>query len=258
MKYTLIVIFLLLSTFGHSQNEEYDNVDSGDDLIISQKDLKDRFYLSLTNSYFVDFINSPLETGYRIFSDIASDDVTTITRRDPIAVKSGYQSFLSIGIEPRLNLKEIKDNLAIAISAPVALGFGNAFPVNNARGSTGFGHVQVPILVKLYSGAGSTFDADDDFGISLGGGLELNKIGLFDFQNQGQGSEEVPNNAWVMPAVSLGVHFYRGYNPMEVNLKYGFGPIETQRIDGFGNVLFPEINSRASSVKLSLIYLMGS
>ena len=61
-----------------------------------------------------------------------------------------------------------------------------------------------------------------------------------------------------MQAVALGVHFYRGSAPMEVNLKYGFGPIQNQKIDNFGQPIFGRRTTRANSIKLSFTYLLDN
>ncbi len=84
---------------------------------------------------------------------------------------------------------------------------------------------------------------------------ELNKIGVLNF-----GDDRNPdmNRAWIMPAVALGVHFYRGSSPMEVNLKYGFGPIQNQKIDNFGQHIPRRHTTRANSLKLSFTYLLDN
>ena len=258
MRKLLSITLLLSFAFSYGQFEDYDNVDEGESGIsrnASAFDIKDRLYLNLSNSYFVDFVTSPLGTGYLQFADFVDSNGNTVFREDPIATKTSYQSIFSIGFEPRLNIVEIKENLAFAVSAPVAIGFGTSFAAADAAGVSGFGHIQVPLLLKLYSGASSTYDSDDDFGISAGAGFELNKIGLF--RTATTEAEREMGKAWIMPSVSLGVHFYRGYSPMEVNIKYGFGPIETQQINEFGERIFPEKITRASSLKLSLVYMIG-
>lgn len=257
MRKFLVFLFSVVVFTAQAQYEVYDNVDEDDDRNSSEFDLQDRLYLNISNSYFVDFINSPLTTAYITNANVPGPgDTVTTFRQDPIAAKTVYQSFFTIGFEPRLNVIEMKDNLALAVSAPIAIGFGNAFPGESAAGATGLGHIQIPLMVKLYSGAASTFRAEDDFGISAGAGFEMNKLALFKFASTEQ--EQELNKAWIMPSVSLGVHFYRGYSPMEVNIKYGFGPIERQTLNGVGDVIFPELITRASSLKLSFVYMLGS
>ena len=58
-----------------------------------------------------------------------------------------------------------------------------------------------------------------------------------------------------MPAFTAGAKFYRGLSPMEVNVKFGYGVIENQREDQYGNPLLNGKRiTRASSIKLSVIY----
>ena len=107
-------------------------------------------------------------------------------------------------------------------------------------------------MARLYFGAGSTFFELDDFGINVGAGYEFNKLGVFNFSSEPQASGI--NKAWLMPAITGGVSFVRGISPVEVNLKYGFGPIQDQLIDGEGNRLTSKRTTRATSLKLSLVY----
>ncbi|MGB1039184.1 MAG: hypothetical protein ACPGYY_11110, partial [Bacteroidia bacterium] len=81
------------------------------------------------------------------------------------------------------------------------------------------------------------------------------KLGLFSFSVTEE--QRNLNKMWVMPAASLGVHFYRGMMPMEVNIKYGFGEIQEQYLDEFGQRLAVKKITRASSLKLSLVYSMS-
>ena len=87
-------------------------------------------------------------------------------------------------------------------------------------------------------------------------GFEFNKIGLI---NPGASPEE--QNAlrpWVMPTASAAVHFWRGNTPMEVNVKYGFGALQSYQTNQFGQALpTGSRNTRARSIKLTFVYLMN-
>jgi len=158
-----------------------------------------------------------------------------------------------LGFEARYNILDIQENLAIALSAPVAFGFSTVFAsAPEVRGGSGFGTIQIPVLARLYFGAGSTFFAVDDFGINIGAGYEFNKLGVFNLNNDPQSSGV--NKGWIMPAITGGVSFIRGISPVEVNIKYGFGPLQDQIIDGEGNRLTSKRTTRATSLKLSLVY----
>ena len=158
---------------------------------------------------------------------------------------------------------DFKKNLALAMSAQIAAGFGSTYAASEyAASAEGFGNFQIPVMLRLYYGASATQAAQDDFGVNIGAGYELNKIGVLNFgenRNRDKNSDAPPpQQAWIMPAVALGVHFYRGSSPMEVNLKYGFGPIQNQKIDNFGNPIPGRRTTRANSIKLSFTYLLDN
>lgn len=257
MKYFLS-LFLLFSMFLSYSQDDGEVFDNDDDIEVAgdNSEFQDRFYLGLSNSYLIDFITSPLTTSnYITYDPPTTPGGPSIPVNNPNAAQTVYSSLFSIGMEPRYNLVDLKDNVALAVAAPISIGFGQAQPATNAVGGSGFGHIQVPVLLKLYSGAASTYKAEDDFGISVGAGMELNKLGLFNFAVTEE--ERTLNKAWVMPVASLGVHFYRGMMPMEVNVKYGFGEIQDQYLDQFGQRLPVKKITRASSLKLSIVYSMS-
>jgi hypothetical protein len=252
MRY-LIAFTLLFSIFlGFGQ--VYDNEDDEENKEYDTKsdffDYKKRLYLGLNNSFYVDFITSPVGTFQIEYAEPGGG-----VRYEDAAVQSRYLSYFTIGIEPRYNLVDFKKNLALAMSAQIAAGFGSTYAASEyAASAEGFGNFQIPVMLRLYYGASATHAAQDDFGVNIGAGYELNKIGVLNF---GEDRNPDLNRAWIMPAVALGVHFYRGSSPMEVNLKYGFGPIQNQKIDNFGNEI-PGHTTRANSIKLSFTYLLDN
>jgi hypothetical protein len=249
------ITILLISFFSLSLSAQvYDNED--DEGVESTEydpssdflDWKKRLFLGLSNSFYVDFISSPLTTYKKEYAEPGGG-----VRFEDAAAQTGYTSFFTIGIEPRYNVIDLSDNLVAAVSTGFNIGFGQTYAANEkASSASGFGNLQIPLFVRLYFGAGSTFEANDDFGVNIGAGYEMNKIGLLNFS--ALESDGDLNPAWVMPAVTGGVTFYRGTNPIEVNLKYGFGPIQNQLVDQFGNRLDRRLSTRANSIKLSLVY----
>ncbi|MGB1038195.1 MAG: hypothetical protein ACPGYY_06065, partial [Bacteroidia bacterium] len=170
MRY-LLGLFLLFSVFISYSQDDGEVFDNDDDIEIAgnNSEFKDKFYLGFSNSYLIDFITSPLTTSnYITYDPPIEPDGPSIPVNNPNAAQTVYSSLFSIGIEPRYNLVDLKDNIALAIAAPLSIGFGQAQPAVNAVGGAGFGHLQVPVLLKLYSGAASTYEATDDFGISVG------------------------------------------------------------------------------------------
>jgi len=246
---------IVITFFGYGQ--EYDNMDdvtnsSSDSKIpTSIFDWKSRLHTGVSSSFFVDFITSPLS-----YVDVEYTDPGNVTRIEQGAVQTTYTSFYTIGFVPRYNILELKNNLALAISAPIAIGFGNATRASESvLGGSGFGNFQLPLFFNVFYGAESTYDAQDQIGFNVGYGFEFNKIGLLNFSSLSQ--NENINKSWVMPVFTAGAQFYRGLSPMEVNVKFGYGKIENQRVDQYGNLLIDGKRiTRASSIKLSVIYFL--
>ena len=246
---------ILLTTIGFSQ--EYDNVDEEDNQPLNSKisssifDWKSRLHTGVSSSFFIDFITSPLS-----HVDVEYTDPGNIVRIEQGAVQTTYASYYTIGFVPRYNIYELKNNLALAISAPISIGFGNATRASETViGASGFGNFQLPLFFNVFYGAESTYDAQDHIGFNVGYGFEFNKIGLLNFSSLSQ--NENINKSWVMPAFTAGAQFYRGLSPMEVNVKFGYGKIENQLVDQYGNPLLDGKRiTRASSIKLSVIYFL--
>lgn len=258
MRKIFVLVGIFLFSLGYAQTVEEDELEEVKPKV--QKEFKDRFYLGLVSSYYIDFATTPLTTiGEVYIGEIVdpNDPSKTIPNYGDIPSQTTYNSFFSMGIEPRYNIKDFNENLAFAVSAPLTIGFGQSFPANTTvSGAYGFGSLQIPIMAKIYLGTASTYESNEDFGLSAGLGFEFNKIGLI---NPGASEEE--QNAlkpWVMPTASAAVHFWRGNSPMEVNVKYGFGSLQSYQTDQFGQPLVTgERTTRANSIKLTLVYLMN-
>jgi hypothetical protein len=252
-KIILLYILLLTGTVAWAQEEEV-KYDNEEDIAAADKiertsftDWKSRTYFSISSSFILDYIVSPLA-----YTDIVYNDPGG-KRIEKAATQTQSQSIYSIGAEVRYNLIDIKNNMAVAISVPAAFGFGQAFQSSDQTiGGSGFGSVQIPVVARLFFGAGSTFKAQDDFGVNIGAGYEFNKLGVFNL-NSGLNDPNV-NRAWIMPNVMAGISFIRGISPIEVNLKYGFGPIQDQLVDNVGNRLSNKRVTRATSLKITLVY----
>jgi hypothetical protein len=255
MRNIFILLLITFCSFGLSAQTMDDE---------ESKSVSDQFFLGIASSYYVDFATTPLGVSYEPTGNTIpkvdpndSNNTIYVDEYANVPSQTTYISYFSFGIEPRFNVKEISENLAFAVSAPVTIGFGQAFPSNDdVKGSQGFGSIQIPVLAKLYLGSGSTYESNEDFGISIGAGLEMNKIALI---NPGATLEEQQlNKAWIMPAVTGGVHFWRGSSPMEVNVKYGFGKLQSYRRNKYNQIITSgERFTKASSIKLTFIYLMN-
>jgi len=257
MKTIAVIILLFFTQLVYGQLEEEDVIREKEKT--PKQEFKDKFYLGLVSSYYIDFVTAPLTFDrLRVGAEPDPNDPTKyIDKYENVPFQTTYNSFFSMGVEPRYNIKDFNKNLAFGIAAPITIGFGQAFASNeNVFGASGFGSIQVPILAKIYLGTASTYASDEDFGLSAGVGFEINKIGII-----APGASELEQDAmraWVMPSASAAVHFWRGTSPMEVNVKYGFGPISEYRTDKYGQVLSQGPRStRASSIKLTFVYLMN-
>jgi hypothetical protein len=218
----------------------------------------DNFFISFSSSLYLDIVKTPL--GYvRTFIGTNPDGTKAYANAPTQSVQ--YSSY-SFGLEPRYNVNKINDDAAIAIAIPFSFGIGYAQQENTyVRGVSGLGSIQIPVLAKFYYGNSSTYDTEKDFGISIGGGLEYNQIGLFGGDTDDK--EEGLHKGFILPVASLGVHFWRGNSPFEVNMKYGSTKSETYRLDANGQQLLNQEGdpisrtARGSSFKLSFLYLLN-
>ena len=212
MKKSALIIFALLTgtITSFAQNDDYD----------------ENFFLSMHSSFYFDYIWTPLTVENAPTGNVKPDP-NDPNNTVPIYAEIPFQSFannlVSFGLEPRYNIRTLDENSAIAISAPISLGIGQVteppYSDYSVGAINGFGSIQIPIFAKLYIGSGSTYDCEKDFGISMGVGLEYNKVGLIRFDQSS--SDYQGKTGFVLPVASLGFHFWRGYSPVEVNIKYG-------------------------------------
>ncbi len=251
-----LLFFLCALGVSSLQAQVYDNIDDENDAYLQEdktplfNDWRGRLHTGVSSSYFIDFISSPLGEV-----DVVYTDPGNIKRIEKGATQTSYSSYFTIGFVPRYNLVELNSNLAIAASLPVAIGFGNASASSTSViGGTGFGNLQIPLMFHFFYGAESTFRSQEKVGFNIGCGYEFNKIGLIDFSIN---RSEPINKAWLMPAITGGVQFYRGLSPVEVNVKYGFGKVQDQWVDQYGNKLTDGKRiTRAYSLKLCFIYYL--
>lgn len=248
MKYTILVLSLFLFSSASAQFVDYD--DDEDDEFVSN--IRKHFFLGISNSFYIDYASTPLRE-----IDVIYTNPDESKRIEKGSAQSTYQAFYSIGLDLRLNLAEPTDEFALALSSPVGIGFGQSFsPNEDVAGAQGFGNIQIPLMLRGYYGAHSTYQSSTDFGLSLGAGLEFNKIGIVSFESDEQIRDI--NKPWVMPVAIIGAHFYRGSAPMEVSLKYGFGGLTEYFVDENGSPLTGiSQTTRASSLKLNFTYLLN-
>jgi hypothetical protein len=225
---------------------------------VEKSDFKKNFYLALSTSTYMDMLVTPLRYYYTATGN--TDALGNPTYAN-IPFQSMQYNIVTLGLEPRYNLKDFNEDMALAITAPVSFGIGVTGPVDDTKvkGTNGFGSIQVPIMMRIYTGNGSTYSTMKNFGFNFGGGIEFNKIGLINFT----GESNQFNKAFVLPVLTAGVTFMRGDSPMEVNFKYGFGPMKNQDVNNQGDPLTDNTGipyrrtTRGQTLKLSFIYLMN-
>lgn len=225
---------------------------------VSAQDFMDRYFMAFHSSTYLDFVSSPLRfeptwTGI----DVEGNEIFV-----DAPVQTANFNIFSFGVEPRYNVREFDENSALAVTIPLSIGLGQSSPISNKTlGVSGIGSIQIPLMAKLYIGSGSTYKSEKDFGVSFGGGLEFNKVGLLRMGEATSGA--TANKGWILPVASLGVHFWRGYNPMEINIKYGTGNTQEYFRDKFGNELTDDLGrvtsgkAKSSSFRLSVSYLLN-
>ncbi len=225
-----------------------------------KSELSDKFFLALTTSTYTDFLVSPLKYHYMATGN-------TDILGNPIYAQVPFQSqqlnIISLGIEPRFNLKEFDENSSLSVSAPISFGIGSSFSAAGedliVKGTEGFGSLQIPLFLKLNIGNGSTYTTQKDFGFNAGAGLEFSKLGLINIT----ANSKQFNKAFVLPSLTAGVTFMRGDSPMEINFKYSFGKVKFQETDSQGDLLKDaggvpyQRNTRSQTIKLSFVYLIN-
>ncbi|MBO6515801.1 MAG: hypothetical protein JJ975_04545 [Bacteroidia bacterium] len=231
----------------------------------SDNDYNENFFLSFHSTAYFDFIWSPLRMEYAPTGNIVIVDGQEVQEFREIPYQSFAYNVFSFGLEPRYNVRTLDENTAIAVSSPISIGLGQVGPPPSevAVGSVeGFGSIQIPLYAKLYVGSGSTYESEKDYGVSLGVGLEYNKLGLIRLDNTSDPATP-ENKGFVVPVASLGFHFWRGMNPVEINIKYGQGRPTEYSIDRYGdpilssNGLFTKAIGKSRSIKIGVSYLLN-
>lgn len=231
--------------------------------IAQSKKMEDNFFLSFHSTVYFDVIWSKLYVENAPTGNIIIVDGKEVPEYKEIPFQSFTYNIFSFGLEPRYNIKTFDENSALAISSPISLGLGQvtAPPSDNAIGSIeGFGSLQIPLFAKLYVGSGSTYDCEKDYGVSFGFGFEYNKLGLIRLDG---GEPAGPlNKGFVIPAASLGIHFWRGINPVEVNIKYAEGASKEYHFDKYGDPIMSSSGlssgvGKARSFRMSISYILN-
>ncbi len=235
--------------------------------LYAQEEFNDDFFISFHSTAYFDFIWTPLKVQFAPTGNTIIVDGQEQPEFKNIPFQSFTNNIFSFGIEPRYNIKQLDENSAIALASPISIGLGQVTQpplANHSVGSIeGFGSIQIPLYAKLYVGSGSTYETEKDYGISLGLGFEFNKIGLLRFDNPSDIEANDLNKGFVLPVASLGIHFWRGYSPVELNIKYGQGQTVEYDFDRNGDVITDNVgriikgSSKARVFRASISYLLN-
>lgn len=170
---------------------------------------KDRFFTDYYfTTIFLDYYTSPIilysieESSGLVEYDYQEDGI----------------SLFSFGGRFRYNLFDIKDNAAFSVQTDPSFGLG-------ASGSGLSIPFNMPCLLSLNFGAGSTYKDDSKIGFMLGAGMEYN-FHLVDLTESMEGN--FPSQiSWLEPAASIGLRWWnKKYKLKEVNVKYGYKKID--------------------------------
>jgi hypothetical protein len=238
----LLKIYCTIAIVGFSFNLSSQN---------EEKKLLEKYPLfhSIGFSTFLDLMRSPIEPA--IVQNGFLPDQETPRMVNSFAQSEAF-SFGTLIYEVRANLKEISDNAAFGIGLTPAIGFSFVDPVAGLNGVSGLGHVQLAGMAKIIFGQMATRRSASDYGVTIGAGYELNKIGMISQSPKSEG-EQIPNSLWLMPTVSIGINAYRYGAPVEFNIKIGRGSADYYDLDRLGTQI-PRQAGSAYSLRLAVFY----
>jgi opacity protein-like surface antigen len=164
-------------------------------------------------------------------------------------------------------LKQINKKSSFSVHAFPSVGLmvasasvseGNNLAVRSNNG--GLGGIQIPIFVNYNSGIGASFKSKEDFGYTIGLGLEYIKMAIISLDN-GNNNSNYRYSSYkkttniVQPAMNIGYRYLNSNdNLREWNLKFGYLPKKTA--DAFGNNYTTFNNTPSWWLRLSLTYYL--
>jgi hypothetical protein len=135
---------------------------------------------------------------------------------------SGY-SLVTLAYQPRYNIVEPKENLALSVDVGLAMGVGLFYEkyVDNTGSTSNIGnswiHFTLPVMLKLNYGAGSTYDAMETVGLNVGFGFQaiytplfMSAINVSDLQNKAA--------FYMQPVIGFGGSWWSGDRFRTINL----------------------------------------
>jgi hypothetical protein len=189
----LFILFFLLTLSLHAQFSE-------------------RFFSRISLTLLTEVYNSP------------ENRITTINNGDTSTSGYQYQSFsvFNIAYEPRYNLVEMGDNFALSVD--VGLAFAMSVQEFTWTGSYGSAimHFNLPVFLKIYGGAGSTYNTMNSAGFNIGIGFQSIYAGLISIDAE----EELKQNMqhfYVQPLIGGGASWWMGNRLITLNFSGWLG-----------------------------------
>lgn len=191
---------------------------------VNAQDIFKNTYLGVHVTLFADFILSPESLESLNSPNYYMLNGEYLAPGETLPTQSFLINTISMGAEVRQNLIDFDENTALGVALPLTLGYGEITnnPFRSLAHVKGYGSLQLPLLLAIYKGLGSTYDTDKYSGFSCGLGVQYVKIGLVPERTYGE-NMYAGKTGFVTPVATLGVHFLTGDNVNELRVKYGFG-----------------------------------
>jgi hypothetical protein len=121
----------------------------------------------------------------------------------------------------------------------------------------GFGGFNLPIMLGLEGGVGSTYNSTSNHGTFLNFGVEINKMPLAVSEESSDPVDEV-KTSWVQPVIATGFRFWNKNNKLrEINLKYGFGAASDPKPAATSSTDIVEKYYKPMTIRLSFLYFIN-
>jgi hypothetical protein len=116
----------------------------------------------------------------------------------------------------RYNFYEANENMALSVELDPSLGIDYS--------NVGFCSFQLPLMVAIHKGAGSTYKASAEKGMFFAAGMNFMANPLVKSDGSGSSSIKVKNN-WISPTVAAGYRYWSAKNRLkEISLRFAMGP----------------------------------
>jgi hypothetical protein len=181
-------------------------------------------------------------TYYRIDTTVQDADVSTV----------GGFDILFLGVQYHYTIKQLDKEKSITVHTFPTLGLNTGFFDEDV-----FGGLQFPFFINYNYGAGATSSSKEDYGITLGVGVEYIKTGIINLSNNNYFQTSYgKRSSIIQPAFNAGYRYINSRDKIrEWNLKIGYLPRKTA--DKYGNNIRGSLDLPSIWARLSLTYYLG-